>query len=49
MLALSLELKLNTKADTANKRTHLFIFIKFVKKIIEKNPEIADENTQVTQ
>ena len=33
---LFLELKLNTKEDTANERVHLFILIKFITKILRK-------------
>ena len=41
---LFLELKLNIKEGTANERTQLFIFIKFIKKNEKKKTnEIADE------
>ena len=40
---LFLELKLGTKEGTANERTHLHIFAKFVKKNQRKKCEIADE------
>ena len=41
---LFLELKLNIKESTVNETTHLFIFIKFIKKNErKKNSEIADE------
>ena len=41
---LFLELKLDTKEGTANERTHLHIFIKFIKKIKEKKvSEVADK------
>ena len=43
-----LELKLNTKEGTANERTHLHIFIKFIKKN-KKNSEIADEKKWLKQ
>ena len=33
---LFLELKLNTKEDTANERVHLFVLIKFITKILRK-------------
>ena len=37
------KLKLDTKEGTASERIHLHIFIKFIKKIKEKNIEIAEE------
>ena len=39
---LSLDLKLDTKEGTAHCRTHLHIFIKFIKKITEKKDWIAE-------
>ena len=44
MLALSW--KLNTKENTSNDRTHLFIFIKFIKKM-KKNSEFVDEKKMI--
>ena len=37
---LFLELKVNTKEDTANKRTHLFIFIKCIKNLKKKTEKL---------
>ena len=47
---LFLELKLKTKEGTANERTHLFMFIRFIKKNWKKQQQwIADEKKWVKQ
>ena len=38
-----LELKLSTKQGTAKDRTRLFMFIKCIRKIKEKNSELAED------
>ena len=44
---LFLGLKLNAKEGTANERSHIFIFIRFIRKTWwKKGGEIADEKKQ---
>ena len=44
---LFLQLKLSTKQDMGKERTHLFLFIKSIKKNWRKNKELADEKNWV--